>query len=137
MAAGLDALRAAIEKWNAHDSDGYTSYYRPDVALHGFPEGVVDRATLGAFYESIWAGLPDARVTLEDAFASDDRVAAPLTVTGTHDGELMGVPATHRPVRFDVITILRFDDDGRVAERWNVTDLLGLLQQIGAVPAPA
>ena len=95
MAAGLDALRPAIEKWNAHDSDGYTSYYRPEVALHGFPEGVVDRASLGAFYEAIWAGLPDARATLEDAFASEDRVAARLTVTGTHDGELMGVP---RPI---------------------------------------
>jgi predicted ester cyclase len=76
-------------------------------------------------------------VTPEDAFASEDRVAARLTVTGTHDGELMGVPPTHRTVRFDVITILRLDDDGRIAERWNVTDLLGLLQQIGAVPATA
>ena len=97
MAAGVDALRPAIEKCTAHDSDGYTSYYQPQVALHGFPEGVVDRASLGAFYESIWAGLPDARVTLEDAFAREDRMAERLTVTGTHDGELMGVPPTHRP----------------------------------------
>jgi predicted ester cyclase len=136
MVADLDVLRPAFEKWNAHDAEGYTSYYHPDVTLHGFPEGVGDRATLAAFYQSIWAGLPDARATLEDAFASEDRVAVRLTVAGTHDGELMGVTPTHRPVRFEVITILRFDD-GRVAERWNVADLLGVLQQIGAVPAPA
>lgn len=136
MAANLAAVSAAVEAWNAHDKDTYVSRYRPDVALHGFPEGVVDAATLGEFFAGFWAGVPDARLSLDDTVEAGDQVAARLTVSGTHEGELMGVPASHRPVSFQVITILRFDD-GKVAERWNVADFLSMLQQIGAMPAPA
>ena len=66
-----------------------------------------------------------------------DRVAARLTMTGTQAGMLMGVPPSNRYFEFGVMSIYRFDDDGRVAERWNVADFLSMLQQIGAVPAPA
>jgi predicted ester cyclase len=137
MAANLDALHAAIDAWNAHDRDRYTTAYHPQVILHGFPEGVNDAATLGDFFVGFWAGVPDARLELGDAFAAGDQIAARVTIRGTHEGELMSVPATHRPISVDVITILRFDDNGQIAERWNVADFLSVLQQIGAIPAPA
>ena len=63
--------------------------------------------------------------------------ASNVPKAGTHEGELMGVPASNRPISVEVITILRFDGDGRIAERWNVADFLSMLQQIGAIPAPA
>jgi steroid delta-isomerase-like uncharacterized protein len=107
------------------------------VELHGFPDGVEDAATLGDFFAGFWEAVPDARLTINDAFAADEQVAVRATITGTHEGELMGVPASHRPISVDVITILRFGDDGRIAERWNVADFLSMLQQIGAIPAAA
>jgi steroid delta-isomerase-like uncharacterized protein len=137
MASHLPALHRAIEAWNAHDRERYMAAYRPDVALHGFPEGVVDAATVADFFAGFWEAVPDARIVIGDAFQSDDQVATRLTIDGTHEGDLMGVPASHRPIAFDVITILRFDDDGRIAERWNVADFLTMLQQIGAIPEPA
>lgn len=136
MADNLAVLRAAIDAWNAHDRDRYMTGYAPDVKLHGFPEGVDDAATLGDFFAGFWEAVPDAQIELGDAFEAGDKAAARLTITGTHEGELMGVPASHRPISVEVITILRFDD-GRIAERWQVADFLSMMQQIGAIPAPA
>lgn len=137
MAANLAVLRAAVDAWNAHDRDRYVAAYVPDVKLHGFPEGVDDAATLGDFFAGFWEAVPDAQIALGDAFEAGDQAAARLTITGTHEGELMGVAASHRPISVEVITILRFGDDGRIAERWNVADFLSMLQQIGAIPAAA
>ena len=136
MSGNVDVVRRAVEAFNAHDREAYITAYHPDVTLHGFPDGVVDAETVGDFYAGFWQGIPDATIVLEDAIEADDRVAIRLTVRGTHGGELMGIPATQRPVEMAVITILRFED-GRVAERWNVSDMVSLLEQIGAMPAPA
>ena len=137
MASNLAVTREAVDAWNAHDLDRYLPAYTPDVKLHGFPEGVNDAATLGEFFAGFWQAVPDSRITLADAFGSGDRVAARMTINGTHEGDLMGVPGTHRPISVEVITILRFDGEGRIVERWNVADFLTMLQQIGAFPAPA
>jgi steroid delta-isomerase-like uncharacterized protein len=137
MADNLAAMRDAIDAWNAHDRDRYVTAYLPDVKLHGFPEGVDDAASLSEFFAGFWEAVPDARLEVGDAFGAGDQVAARLTITGTHEGELMGVPATHSPISVEVMTILRFDGEGRIAERWNVADFLSMLQQIGAIPAPA
>jgi steroid delta-isomerase-like uncharacterized protein len=137
MASHAEAIRTAVDAWNDHDRERYIAAYRADVGLHGFPEGVVDAASLGDFFAGMWAAVPDACVSLDDVVAQDDRAAVRLTLSGTHEGELMGVPASHQPLTFAVISILRFDEDGRIAERWNVADFLTMLQQMGAIPAPA
>ena len=137
MASNLARVQAAVDAWNAHDREQYVAAYVPEVALHGFPEGIEDAATLADFFDGFWAAVPDARIAIGDMFESGEQVAARLTITGTHEGELMGVPASHRPISFDAMTILRFDDEGRIAERWNVDDFLSMLQQIGGVPAAA
>jgi steroid delta-isomerase-like uncharacterized protein len=62
-----------------------------------------------------------------------DRVTTYKTFNGTHQGEFMGVPATGRPVSIRVIDIVRFAD-GKITEHWNVVDVAGLLQQLGAFP---
>jgi steroid delta-isomerase-like uncharacterized protein len=137
MAGNVAVLRGAVDAWNAHDRDRYVASYLPEVKLHGFPDGVDDAATLGDFFAGFWEAVPDARITLGDAFEAGDKAAARLTTTGTHEGELMGVAASHRSISVEVITILRFESDGRIAERWNVADFLSMLQQIGAIPAAA
>jgi predicted ester cyclase len=55
------------------------------------------------------------------------------TFQGTHRGEFMGVPATGKHVVIDVIDIIRIAD-GQLIEHWNVLDMLGLMQQVGALP---
>lgn len=72
-----------------HDRERHIAAYRADAGLHGFPEGVVDAPSLGDFFASMWAAVPDACVSLDDVVAEDDRAAARLTLSGTHEGELM------------------------------------------------
>jgi ketosteroid isomerase-like protein len=69
---------------------------------------------------------------IEDQIAEGDRVTTRWTVTGTHDGEFLGLPATGRPVRVTGQTTLRFEQ-GRIAESWWNWDQFGLLSQIGMV----
>ena len=63
-----------------------------------------------------------------------DLEAARTIVSGTHSGEFMGIPASGSAVEFESIDIIRLSD-GKVAEHWGVTDVLSLMQQIGAVPS--
>ena len=83
-----------------------------------------------------YAAFPDLHATVEDLIAEDDKVVARISFRGTHKGELMGVPASGNTVNFPVTEIYRVAN-GRVAEGWALLDVMGLMQQIGAIPAPA
>lgn len=67
---------------------------------------------------------------------SDFHVTTRYTITGTHDGDLTGTPPSGKDVAFTGITISRCEN-GRIAEEWEITDAVGLLGQIGALPAMA
>ena len=133
--AGEAALRHAGERWNAGDLAGYLQLYDPDVRLHGYSGVEPGLDNVRRFYEGFWAAFPDSRLIFEDLFPYEDRVACRFVVRATHRGELMGVPATGKEIALPGITILRFAGE-RCVERWSQADFLGLLQQIGAIPAP-
>jgi predicted ester cyclase len=78
--------------------------------------------------------FPDLRLTVNDLFAENDRVAVRWTGEGTHNGELAGISPTGRRIKLTGMTILRIDG-GRIVESWTELDMLGLLQEIGAIPA--
>ena len=81
------------------------------------------------------SGFPDIRWTLEDMTAEEDNVAARFTMRGTHRGAFFGVPPTGRPIQLQAMNFYRFAG-GKIVEERGQPDLLGLMQQIGAVPAP-
>jgi steroid delta-isomerase-like uncharacterized protein len=93
------------------------------------PDGVKERI-------SVYQEALDGHWEVQEIHSAGDRVVIRWTGTGTHNGELMGVPPTGSPVSVDAITIFRIAGD-KIAEEWTVWDALGLLQQIGAVPLPA
>jgi steroid delta-isomerase-like uncharacterized protein len=76
----------------------------------------------------------DGHWGIEDIFSTDDKVVVRWTGTGTHVGEVNGVPATGKKISVDAITVHRMAG-GQIAESWEVWDTLGFLQQIGVVPA--
>jgi predicted ester cyclase len=78
------------------------------------------------------AALPDLRVTNDDVFASGDRAVLRRTAVGTHEGDGLGIQATHREVRITGIDILRVED-GQIAERWAEWNGLETMQQMGAI----
>ena len=134
-------LTRALEHFNRGFGDpaaaeAYFDVYDPDIVLHGFPPGVDDVAGARAFYAEIWTALPDGKLELHEVVAEDDLVACRVTIDGTHAAPLMGVAATNRPLHLETITILRFRD-GRIIERWNRQDEVGLMAQLGLLPASA
>jgi steroid delta-isomerase-like uncharacterized protein len=78
--------------------------------------------------------FPDLRIVVEQAIAEGDYVAIRWTARGTHKGELFGIGATGKEATVTGITIDRWAS-GKVAESWTNWDTLGLLQQLGVVPA--
>ena len=79
--------------------------------------------------------FPDLRLTIEDEITEGDRVVTRFTGRGTHKGPLIGIPPTGKRVTITAIDILRFEN-GRIAEHWGNQDLLGMMQQLGVIPAP-
>jgi len=79
-------------------------------------------------------GFPDIQWTLEEMVAEGDKVAARFTMRGTHRGAFFGVPPTGKIIAAQAMNIYRLTG-GQFVEEHGQPDMLGLLQQIGAVPA--
>lgn len=107
----------------------------PDYVEYGNPTGSGSNG-FKQFAAGLVAAFPDLNVTVEDIMANGNKVVARVTVRGTHLGTFMGnIPATGRKVVFTGIDIFEITD-ARIAARWNQRDLLGLVRQLGAFPAP-
>ncbi len=97
-----------------------------------------DRDGVLALFTMLRVAFPDLHAVIHDQAVEPagegDNVWTRKTFHGTHKGEFMGIPATGQAVAFDVIDVVRVHD-GKMCEHWNVVDALGLMQQLGAVPA--
>jgi steroid delta-isomerase-like uncharacterized protein len=95
------------------------------------------QATGAQAVKQVWAmllrGLPDLHITIEDLIADGDKVVSRNTVTGTHQGEYMGLPPTGKSITYNEIFIFSFVN-GRIAETWGVVDVFSQMQQLGAIP---
>jgi len=78
-------------------------------------------------------GYPDLKFTIEDQLADGDKVVNRWSCAGTHQGELMGIPATGKYTTTSGISITRFEG-GKAVEEWTRWDALGWLQQLGVIP---
>ncbi len=131
--------RYTEEVWNAGNLDVLPELMSADVVHHEatmehqLPRGLEGHKQAIRIYR---AAFPDLRSVHQVEVAEGDKVAVLFQVTGTHKGELMGIPPTGRKVMFSGINIHRFAD-GKIVETWWAWDALGLLQQIGAIPLPA
>ena len=129
--------RQTEEVFNKHNPDAVDEIYAPDFVNHSAPPGMPnDRAGLKALVGMNLGAFPDLKVTSDFQLAEGDKVVMRWTATGTHTGELMGIPATGKPVKMTGIAIVRFAD-GKIAELWMESDQMGMMQQLGVVPAPA
>ena len=80
------------------------------------------------------AGYPDLRLTIQDIISEKEKVVACWTMSGIHKGDYMGVPATNKKVSVDGITIHHIAN-GKIMDSYSNWDALGMMQQLGAVPA--
>jgi steroid delta-isomerase-like uncharacterized protein len=124
--------------WNQGNLGLVDELYTTDYMLHDpqspdFPGG---QAAFKQFVTNLRTGFPDIHVMIEDMLAEGDKVVWRWTITGTHTGDLMGIPATGRPVSITGIVLSRFAQS-KWAEDYVNWDTLGMLQQLGVVPAMA
>jgi predicted ester cyclase len=130
--AGLDGVRRFSEDaFNGRDlsvlDDLFAENYVNHAALPGTPPGPAGQAEL---VQRLWTAFPDARFTIEHLAADADTVICVGSMTGTHAGELLGVPASQRPVVWRQCHIVRVDVQGRAVEHRAILDDLGLLRQM-------
>ena len=132
------SIQHLYELINEGDIEGFGRHLANDFVerdeIPGLPptkEGVVQ------YFRLLLTAFPDMRMDVQDSFASGDKAVARLRVSGTHQGEFMGIPATGNPVSINIIDITRFGDDGLAREHWGVVDQLALMQQLGVIPAGA
>jgi predicted ester cyclase len=122
---------------NAHDFAALGDYVRDDFVDHNPPPGVGSGVEgVKQTFEMFTAAFPDLRFRIDEMYADGDKVISRLTCTGTHKGEFMGVAPTGKPVEMSGIDIIKVVD-GKAVERWGQFDDLGMMQQIGAIPANA
>jgi len=79
--------------------------------------------------------FPDAQYSIESLVAEGDLVVWHWTFRATHQGELMGIPPTGKPISFSGVNIFRMAN-GKVVEDWVYRDTVGMLRQLGAMPTP-
>ncbi len=129
-------VRQLWEAVDRHDVSILDALAAPDVVVHftGMPE-VRGREAWKQLAAAIFSAFPDLQETAEDVIAEGDRVAARVTWRGTHQGELMGIPPSGKQVTVTGMRIFRLAG-GQVVEEWAIDDMLGLMQQLGVIPAP-
>ena len=127
--------RRLYDRINAKDIDGFATNLSDDFVEYEVTPGLAPtKEGVKAFFRMQLAAFPDLRMTVEDIVANGDKVVARVRLTGTNQGELMGMPASGKSVDVQLIDIFRFDGDGRIAEHWGVFDVLGMMQQLGVAP---
>lgn len=130
------AERIPLEVLNEGKFELVDELFTPDFVQHTPQPGVPPtREGLKETLKAIKAAFPDIRYTVEDAIACGDQVVHRLSVTGTMKGDFMGIPATGKQATWTEIHIAR-GVDGRLTEHWGIVDQLGMLVQLGVVPAP-
>lgn len=119
---------AAIEELLAPDYVDHNPPPFQNPALRGV-EGSRDGFNAATKIFSDW------RHEVLDQFTDGDRVITRVVGRGKHTGEMLGIPASNNDVAMEGIAIHRIAD-GKIAEHWSQVDGLGLMMQIGAIPAP-
>lgn len=129
--------RLVDESVNANQPDFLASVIARDVRIYpGTPGAAPDTEgieELKVAFRRFHDAFPDLHIALDDVIAAGDRVATRWTATGTHRGELAGISATGRSVRWGGIDVYRFDE-GLIVEWWRNDDFVGLLHQLGRDP---
>jgi steroid delta-isomerase-like uncharacterized protein len=124
----------AFDKGMPLDAMG-EQFLSPDFVFRGPGMPPMDLTAYKQFGATFRTGFPDLVHTIEDQIAEGEKVVTRVTVTGTNKGEFQGMPATGKQVKFTGIAIDRIVN-GKVKERWVEFDVMGLMQQLGAIPMP-
>jgi steroid delta-isomerase-like uncharacterized protein len=110
--------------------DGYLAHQSDGAVLERGPDDV--KRFMGEFRRA----FPDFHSTIEDQIAEGDKVVTRWRMRGIHRGEFRGIAPTGKKLDVTGIGIFRFSEEGKVVESWDNFDQLGMMRQLGVIPAP-
>ena len=138
---GIEANKELVRTYtqtvfNEHRTDRASEFFAPDVEWHGGTLGTVEGAdNVAAVVSGFIAALPDLAASEQSIVAEGDTVAVRYVVEATHQGDLLGIPATGRRVRWDAVDVYRVSN-GKIAEEWAADDMLAVLIGLGVYTPP-
>jgi len=122
------------ELWNTGNLAIADEIFSPDFVNHDPNDpGVTNLESYKGYVPAVRIGFPDINISVDDLVAEEEKVAFRYTIIATHQGELMGMPATGIQVVWTGITVAHLAD-GKIMEMWWAKDTLGMLQQLGVIP---
>jgi len=128
----MSDIHDLVEAFNANDLDACIAQLAPDFVMHlvELPEPIHGASAWREGAELMRRAFPDLRIDIDDLVAADDKVAARLTLSGTHTGEYLGFAPTGRSIAYASHEFYRFAD-GLVAEEWICSDTATLFRLLG------
>ena len=131
----IRTLRRSIQAVNDRDLSIASQLIAPGFVRHDLSGAFGEIKGLKEvtnYIQLVLKALPDAQVKVKDIFATEERAALRITVSGTHQGEFLGTASTGKKVELNQINLYRFEE-GRIAETWQLMDVAGFMRQIGAL----
>jgi steroid delta-isomerase-like uncharacterized protein len=130
--------RRFCDAMNTNDAEvisrAIDEFVEPDALIRTpLPHRVTGAQVLKEGFATLHRAYPDLHITIEDVIAEGDKVVCRNVVTGTHQGDYLGIPPTGKAVTYDEIFIFRCVN-GRVAETWGVADVFAQMRQLGVIP---
>ena len=121
---------------NSHDAARVATFFSDDGVQRLVATGATARGrdAIREAMQEWFRILPDLYVEVRDLFSADNRMCVQCTLTGTHEGEFLGLPPTGRRVEFDTCLVFRIGDGGLVDEEVIYSDFATMLRQLGALP---
>ena len=127
--------RRFIQIWGKGNLDIIDELAAPSLSVQypAMPQVIRGSKTFRQVMESFRSAFPDSDLQIEEEIAEDDKVVIRWSFSGTHQGSLLGIPATGKKVKWTGITIYQIVD-GKVMEERGEEDFLCFFRQIGLVP---
>jgi steroid delta-isomerase-like uncharacterized protein len=119
-----------------HDWDAVRNIITSDFIMEFPGQPDLDKEAFVQFCHGWVEAFPDLQHDIQESVCEDNRAVLRLIVRGTHRGDFMGIPATGRTIAVNSMGI-GYLRDGRVARLWALPDVMGMMQQLGAIPEPA
>jgi steroid delta-isomerase-like uncharacterized protein len=138
----LDAAKAVVRR-NTEEVQGggnfdvFEELFADDFVDHtAQPNTTPDKEGVRKLYSYLRAAFPDFHAEIHWQPADGERVTTYKTYHGTHQGPFLGIPPTHRKIRFEAVDVMRVRN-GKITDHWGVGNLLSLMEQIGGWTPPA
>jgi steroid delta-isomerase-like uncharacterized protein len=107
----------------------------PDYVFRSPGQELLGAEALKAFFAGFRSAFPDLHLNIDELVVEGDKAVSSFTLTGTHEDEFMGIPATGNSINISGMVLSQFRE-GKIKEEWEVLDQLGLLQQLGVARLP-